>query len=84
MKNPKWVVLGRDNCPYCTRATKALSQAGYEFTYTKLTDPENAPLKQFILNCGLSTVPQIYINGQRLGGWEELELFLKEIKSHGE
>lgn len=76
MSNSKWVIVGAARCSYCLKARHALEDRDIPFTYFAVDHPEGTPLKDFLKACGLTTVPQIYINGQRLGGWDELKLYL--------
>lgn len=53
-------------------AKQVLDLHGYEYTETILDDDDQRT--QFYESCGenVNTVPQIYLNGERLGGFEHL------------
>jgi len=54
-------VYSKDNCPFCDRAKNLLKLKGLEFTEIRIDlDPE---ARQFIVNEGHRTVPQIYKDG---------------------
>jgi glutaredoxin 3 len=55
-------VYSKDNCPFCTRAKALLESKGVEFEEVRVDlDPE---AKQFIVDAGHRSVPQIYLNGK--------------------
>ncbi|MFQ5661143.1 MAG: glutathione peroxidase [Gammaproteobacteria bacterium] len=64
-------ILTREGCPYCARAKGILNDAGIEFEELILnkhyTDRSLRALTGFTL------FPQIFINGEHIGGTEQLE-----------
>ncbi len=59
-------------CPYCVRAKALLTQRGIPFTENNLQDrPEE--LQALKERTGWRTVPQIFIDGELLGGFSELQ-----------
>ena len=61
-----------DYCPYCHRAKALLRRKNVDFTEFDVTaDPEGrATMSQRA--GGRTTVPQIFINGQHVGGCDDL------------
>lgn len=59
-------------CPYCTRAKTLLSAKGAAFEEFDITmgGPKRAEMLERAP--GQSTVPQIFINGQHVGGSDDL------------
>jgi glutaredoxin 3 len=59
-------------CPYCVRAKKLFQKKGVEYTEIDVSDDE--PMREFMINRsgGKRTVPQIFINGQHVGGCDDL------------
>jgi glutaredoxin 3 len=58
-------------CPYCLRAKALLRSKGVEFT--EIAIDNNAQLREaMIARCTRTTVPQIFINGQHIGGCDDL------------
>jgi glutaredoxin 3 len=59
-------------CPYCTRAKGLLGTKHVDFTEYDVT--MGGPKKAEMLNRapGRTTVPQIFINGQHVGGSDDL------------
>lgn len=71
MSENKWVVLKQENCLYCKKALDLLQERGLE---PEVIDLTTAPqIKDFIKACGLTTVPQVYLEGDRIGGFDDLE-----------
>ena len=59
-------------CGYCTVARNLLIKKGVDFDeYDVLKEPSLKPIMIERAN-GSKTVPQIFINQQHIGGWEQL------------
>jgi glutaredoxin 3 len=59
-------------CPYCTRARTLLQRKGAAFTEIDIIE-EPARREEMIRRAGGRTsVPQIFINGEHIGGSDEL------------
>jgi|TARA_R110000796_G_scaffold30266_3_gene80978 glutaredoxin len=73
-----YVVLGTDNCKFCTKAKHLLRKEGVSFTAYSLDSPSSRWLLTLIKKSGITTVPQIWDNnGDYVGGYSELKLLLK-------
>jgi len=73
-------VFSRDGCPYCARAKGLLRDAGIRFEELVLNrDFREATLRAV---SGRATVPQVFINGEHIGGSEELETYLAGQERH--
>ena len=59
-------IYSKNNCPFCTRA-KALLESK-DINYTEINIEQDADARKRIVDAGLRTVPQIYINEQLLPG----------------
>ncbi len=71
-------VFTREGCGYCVRAKGLLNDAGIAYEELVLNrDYTEASLRAV---SGRSTVPQVFINGQHIGGSEELESYLKQSR----
>jgi glutaredoxin len=55
-------VYSKNNCPFCDKAKNLLKLKGIKFEEIRIDLDEEA--KQFIINEGHRTVPQIYQNGE--------------------
>ena len=67
-------ILTRPGCPYCAKAKGLLRDAGLDFEELVLNqDYTDRSLRAI---AAADTVPQIFVNGERIGGSEELESWL--------
>ena len=69
-------VFSREGCPYCVRAKGMLRDAGIAFEELVLNRDFSESTIRAI--SGGFTVPQVFINGERIGGSEALEAYLGE------
>ncbi|MFO8155196.1 MAG: glutathione peroxidase [Pseudomonadota bacterium] len=69
-------VFAREGCEFCVRAKGMLHEAGIEFDELVLNRDFTERTIRAI--SGKSTVPQVFINGERVGGSEELEAWMKQ------
>lgn len=59
-------------CPYCVRAKDLLDQKGATYTEIKV-DTDAAKFEEMLARSeGRRTVPQIFINDQGIGGFDDL------------
>jgi glutaredoxin 3 len=59
-------------CPYCMRAKVLLKSKGVKFEEIDVTDDPDLRAKMVVLAGGRQTVPEIFINGEIIGGCDEL------------
>ncbi len=59
-------------CPYCVRAKALLKRKGVEFEEIDVTDDGDERARMVELTGGRRTVPQIFVDGAPLGGYDEL------------
>lgn len=59
-------------CPYCIRAKSLLKTKGVSFEEIDVTDDPQARERMVQLSGGRRTVPEIFINGRIVGGYDEL------------
>ncbi|MEJ2508029.1 MAG: glutathione peroxidase [Gammaproteobacteria bacterium] len=72
-------VFTREGCPYCERAKQMLKEQGIAYDELVLNrDYAEVTLRAV---AGESMVPQVFINGERIGGSEELEQYLAKDKA---
>src|ERR671912_511495 len=68
---PKVVLYTKDYCGFCARAKELLNLKGVEFTEIDIT--HDAVLQaEMIERSGRRTVPQIFIDGRHVGGFDDL------------
>ncbi len=59
-------------CPYCVAAKQLLKQRGLEYSETRVdTDPARRD-EMLSRSGGRRSVPQIFINGVHIGGFDDL------------
>ena len=66
--------LPTHECPYGLLARRMLQDAGFEIDEHLLTTREE--VDAFQADHGVSTTPQVFIDGKRIGGSEELAEYL--------
>ena len=70
------MVLPDHTCPYGVRAKELLEEAGFAVDDRVLGSREE--VDAFMAEQGVDTTPLVFIDGQRIGGSEELERYLAE------
>jgi glutaredoxin 3 len=73
-------VYTTDYCPFCTRAKALLNRKGVEFEEIDVTDDDDLREKMVKRAGGRRTVPEIFINGRIVGGYDELRALEDEGK----
>ncbi len=58
-------------CPYCARAKALLTKKGVEFT-EEMVDLDPNGRQKLVDLTGRRTVPQIIVDGNPIGGWDDL------------
>ena len=66
-------ILTRDGCPFCAKAKALLTELGLRYNEIALPHTHRSQVVRAIT--GEGTVPQVFINGERIGGWEALEVW---------
>ncbi|MGL6261992.1 glutaredoxin family protein [Vibrio sp. WXL103] len=78
------VVFGKATCPYCVKAKQALDEANIDYTYFDVVRDSAAlyrmipEVKAIIGEKTPVTVPQIWLDGEYIGGFDNLETHLKK------
>lgn len=67
-------VMSRDGCPFCVRAKEALRNVGID--YEELILNQDYTDRSLRAIAGSASVPQIFVNGNHIGGAESLETWL--------
>ena len=65
-------VYSTEYCPFCVRAKALLRSKGVAFTEIDVTNDPALREKMVQLAGGRRTVPEIFINGKIIGGFDEL------------
>jgi ribonucleotide reductase alpha subunit len=64
------IIYGKDDCPYCQLAKVELTLRNIDYEYISLTDINKTVSE--VTGRDVYTVPQIYIDGQYIGGYAQL------------
>lgn len=70
------MVLPDHTCPYGVRAKGMLEQAGFEIEEHILGSRDE--VDAFKAKQGVATTPQVFIGGERIGGSDDLERYLRD------
>ena len=70
------MVLSDHTCPFGVRAKELLEEAGYDVDDRVLSTRDE--VDAFEEEEGVETTPQVFIDGERIGGSEELESYLAD------
>ncbi|AWN73313.1 glutaredoxin 3 [Legionella anisa] len=65
------IIYSTAYCPYCVKAKELLQQKHTSFTDIRI-DLQPELRDEMITKSGRRTVPQIFINGQHIGGCDDL------------
>ena len=68
---PKVVIYGNETCPYCAAARMLLKKKGVNYVDISITGDDEQRRKMMELSGG-RTVPQIFINDEPIGGFDDL------------
>ncbi|MEZ5479848.1 MAG: glutathione peroxidase [Thiolinea sp.] len=69
-------IFSRPGCPFCAKAKGLLQEAG--LGYEELVLNRDYTSRTLLAVAGKDAVPQIFINGERIGGADELEQLLNK------
>lgn len=66
------IVYSGPHCPYCVRAKQLLQKKGAVFTEIDVKADPARQEEMIARSQGRRTIPQIFINGQHVGGCDDL------------
>ena len=72
---PRVTLFSKPGCPHCARARKLLQDKGYRFEEIELGS-HGISYSSLQAVTGRGTTPQVYIDGQHIGGADELTTWL--------
>ena len=76
------IVYGKRNCPYCQLAKDELTLRGVPFDYVDLEEINKTASE--VTGRRVGTVPQIYLNGSYIGGYDQLMEYLNNTPTNQE
>jgi len=68
------IIYGKSNCPFCELAKQELTLQGIPFDYIDLKEIGKTAAE--VTGRKVNSVPQIYINGKYVGGYDQLIAYL--------
>ena len=73
IKASKIIIFSKTHCPFCKKAKEAISQLTPLFSVVELDVIKDGAAQQTALQemTGQSTVPNIFVNGQHIGGCDK-------------
>lgn len=69
-------IITRPGCPFCAQAKQILSEHGMD--YDEISLGTHAAARSVRAITGKETVPQVFINGEHIGGAEQLESYFSK------
>ncbi len=75
------IVYSKDNCPYCVKAKALLEEYAIEYTELNAVD-HLQDLVNLVESAGMPrprSVPQIFIDGEYIGGFDQLASKLRNV-----
>lgn len=73
----KITVYAKDYCPFCAAAKSLLNAKGVDFEWIEITGDQQRRDEMLARSEGRSTVPQIFIGDQHIGGYDDLNALNK-------
>jgi glutaredoxin 3 len=70
------LVYSKKPCPYCEQAKNLLTKKGFNYAELDVTRPDVLDQLRDLVP-GVKTVPQIFIDGNHIGGYTELVEYFK-------
>jgi ribonucleoside-diphosphate reductase alpha chain len=75
-EDDRTLVYGKPDCPFCAKAKEELELRGIQYDWIDLTEIGKTAAE--VTGRKVKTVPQIYVSGQYVGGYDELMAFLNQ------
>lgn len=73
------VIYTKSWCPYCKKAKNLLERKKLEFTEIEISDNEELRQEMIQNSDGRTTVPQVFIDGKHIGGYDDLYEYFDSI-----
>ncbi|MCZ8255608.1 MAG: glutathione peroxidase [Polaromonas sp.] len=72
-------IFTKQGCPFCAKAKALLEEAG--LSYEEITLGHGITTRTLQAVAGAGTAPQVFIDGKKIGGSEDLQTWLAETRS---
>ena len=74
-----FVIIGKEDCPWCDKARLLVEEEGFTASYFDISVADS--LRVFLKALDLQTVPQIFVQGGAyVGGYEDLKTAFEQTK----
>ena len=72
-------IYSKQQCPYCVQAKALAEREGHDLTYKMLDEDFN---RETLMETfpGARTFPQIIVDGNKIGGYQEFKQLVDEVK----
>ena len=75
----EYVVYSKSGCGWCDRLKELLASRNVAYTEVRV-DANLDNLEEFKrVAPGVKTVPQLFVNGQRIGGFTESQMYFSDV-----
>jgi glutaredoxin 3 len=74
------LIYSKKTCPFCVRAKTLLEEKKVSFEEIDISDDPSLRSEMIKKASGRTTVPQIFINGQHVGGCDDLYALQRQGK----
>lgn len=74
----KVLIYTKDNCIWCDRAKILLDSKKISYNEIDLSDDSERLIFYEKIGDNVKTVPQVFIDDKRIGGFQDLKVFLDE------
>ncbi len=74
------IIYSSNACPYCIRAKKLLDAKGVSYQEINVDEKPQFAAEAVSKSGGCRTVPQIFIDNQHIGGYDDLSRMDRENK----
>lgn len=76
----KVVVYSKDGCSFCLKAKRLLTSKNIGFEEVDLAYESQDNIRKLVAQTGTRSIPQIFVDDQFIGGFNELQKLIMEDK----
>lgn len=69
------IIYTKSTCPYCTKAKALLARRNLSFSEIVIEGRDDLRTEMIQRSNGRTTVPQVFINGEHIGGCDDLHAY---------
>lgn len=72
----KTIIWSKDYCGYCTMAKELMDKSGVQYEERNLSTDEWDMEQLLVVEPGARTMPQIFMDGKHIGGFDDLDAYM--------